>query len=189
MALCVSIASCLPLEAEAVFTNLGSLVQGQNQIRIRVGAVGGAGGEGGGVDRVDFGAVPGMSVGNGRSVQPQQGGAVELSVYASTPGDGERLVTVTANSSGGMNCTTPASCGTITIPFSTVSWTAGNSVGSTNPGGDVQAGSFSGSTAQPIARFVSSKRLQSALYFRYENATVYPAGSYAGRVTFTASMP
>ena len=86
-----------------------------------------------------------------------------------------------------MSCTTAASCGSTTIPFDTVSWTVGNAA--KVDGGDVQPGQFDMSSAQPIARFASARQLKSTLLFRYANTTVYPAGTYTGRVTFTASMP
>jgi len=182
MACTVMIASCLFAEAEAVFTSLGTLVQQQHQIRIRVGS------DGAGVDTVNFGSIDGNKVGNAQSVAGQAGQGVDLWVFAWTPGDGDRVVTVTANSAMGMSCTTPSSCGATTIPFDTVSWTVG-STAQADGGGDVQSGSFNMNTAQPIARFPSARQLKSTLFFRYANATVYPAGTYVGRVTFTASMP
>jgi hypothetical protein len=172
-------------ESEAVVTDLGNVAQSQHQIRIRVGA------EESGVDIVNFGTIAGERVGNGQAVSAQTAG-VPLSVQAWTPGDTERIVTVTADSSAGMSCITPVSCGNITIPFDTVSWSVG---GTQKSGGDgvngagLRSGTFSASAVQPIARFSSDTRLQSTLFFRYANVTVYPAGRYSGRVTFTASMP
>ena len=181
MACTVMIASCLLPEAEAVFISLGTLVQAQHQIRIRVG------GDSAGVDTVNFGSIDGNKVGNAQSVAARGGSGVDLWVFAWTPGDGDRMVTVTANSAMGMSCTTAASCGATTIPFDTVSWTVGNTAKA--DGGDVQPGQFDMSSAQPIARFASARQLKSTLLFRYANTTVYPAGTYTGRVTFTASMP
>jgi hypothetical protein len=182
MACTVMIASCLLPEAEAVFLSLGALVQAQHQIRIRVGS------DAAGVDTVNFGSIDGTKVGNGQSVAGQGGSGVDLWVSAWTPGDGDRVVTVTANSAMGLSCTSSSSCGTTTIPFDTVSWTVG-SAATANGGGDVQPGKFNMSSAQPIARFASARQLKSTLFFRYANSTVYPAGTYTGRVTFTASMP
>lgn len=182
MACTVMIASCLLPEAEAVFVSLGTLVQAQHQIRIRVGS------DAAGVDTVNFGSIDGNKVGNAQSVAAQGGSGIELWVFAWTPGDGDRMVTVTANSAMGMSCTTAPSCGATTIPFDTVSWTVGSNA-KADGGGDVQPGSFNMSAAQPIARFPSARQLKSTLFFRYANATVYPAGTYTGRVTFTASMP
>jgi hypothetical protein len=175
----------LVFQSEAVVTDLGNIAQSQHQIRIRIGA------DQSGVDTVNFGTIMGERVGNGQAVNAQTAG-VSLSVQAWTLGDTERVVTVTADSSAGMNCVTPASCGNITIPFDTVSWSVG---GTQKSGGDgvngagLRSGTFSTSAVQPIARFSSDTRLQSTLFFRYANATVYPAGTYSGRVTFTASMP
>ena len=92
MACTVMIASCLLSEAEAVFISLGTLVQTQHQIRIRVGS------DSAGVDTVNFGSIDGNKVGDAQSVAARGGSGVDLWVFAWTPGDGDRMVTVTANS-------------------------------------------------------------------------------------------
>jgi hypothetical protein len=173
------IASCLLTEAGAVITQLGPLVEGQHQIRISVGAENG-------VDTVNFEHVTGAKLGTGEIVNSRDAAGVDLQVWAWTPGEADRMVTVTANSTGGLVCITSQSCGLIAIPFDTVSWTVGRNAVA---GNGIVAGRFNGSAAQPLAHFASAQRLQSTLNFRYANNTFYPAGTYVGRVTFTASMP
>lgn len=103
-------------------------------------------------------------------------------------------VRLTATAAPGLGCTTPTSCGSTSIPFSTISWV------STNPdatGQDIQSGSFnaSGSPQQlaqfplPLLSLLSARtEMNNALRFRYANSTLYPSGTYTGRVTFTATM-
>ena len=181
MALVSLSALCLACEAGAVFTDVDTLLQAQSQIRIRVGS-----NAAGTVDTVDFGTIAGNLVGNG-TTQPT--GSTDIEVNAWTLLPGSRTVTVSANSSAGMACATAASCGSTIIPFTQVSWIASNSVAPNGGTFDVQSGSFTGSGAQTIASFPSGRRMQNNLTFRYDNTTVYPAGTYSGVVTFTASMP
>ncbi|MGL5003483.1 MAG: hypothetical protein ACRDAM_11135 [Casimicrobium sp.] len=170
------IAFCALLaQAQAVITDLSQATQAQHQLRIKVGS------QQNSVDTVSFGTIPGASVGNGTPVPALDRSGIEISVYAWTPGSNERSVVLTANSSVGMHCVTTTSCGNTAIPFDTVSWTS--------RGGDIRAGRFDLSANQHLARANSDRTMKSTLFFRYANATVYPAGTYRGRVTFTASMP
>jgi hypothetical protein len=167
--------------AEAVFTNLG--IPFFHTISIRVGSFGGT------VDTVNFGTVAGNVVGNSAAITAS--GTVDVVVNALTLVSGSRTVTVNADSAAGMSCQTAATCASTLIPFSAVSWTVSNSVA---PSGspsvfDIQAGSFNTSASQTIASFPSGRRMDNTLSFKYANSTVYPAGTYRGRVTFTASMP
>ena len=167
--------------AGAVFTSLSTAVL-PNSISIRVGSQSA-------VDTVNFGTVPGNQVGNGTAVSAS--GTVEVAVRAFTAADCERTVTVNADSSLGMICQTPSRCATAIIPFSSVRWTVSNASAPSGatPNFNIQPGSFNGSASQTIASFPSDRRLSSSLSFKYANNTVYPAGSYQGRVTYTASMP
>jgi hypothetical protein len=168
--------------AEAVFTNLG--IPFFHTISIRVGSLGGT------VDTVNFGTVAGNVVGNSAAITAP--GTVDVVVNALTLVSGSKTVTVNADSAAGMSCQTAATCASTLIPFSAVSWTVSNSVTPTaGPPSvfDIQAGSFIASASQTIASFPSGRRMDNTLSFKYANSDVYPAGSYRGRVTFTASMP
>lgn len=109
-----------------------------------------------------------------------------------------RPVTLVVDSSAGMPCITPTSCGATLIPFSTISWT---STDATSPSqGDIQSNTFSGGAAQTLASFNAAtstffgifdsdtRFMSNTLTFRYANSTVYPAGTYSGTVRFTATM-
>ena len=164
--------------AEAVVTHLAN--SSVDTISIRVGSVNA-------VDTVNFGTIAGDVVGNNLPVAAA--GTVEIVVSAE--GTGNRDITVNADSVAGMSCQSVSSCGGAIIPFSTVSWTVGSL---SSPGGSqslssMPAGSFNGSNSQTVASFKSSHRLSNTLSFKYANDAVYPAGTYRGRVTFTASMP
>lgn len=178
----VTVATALGLlaPAEAVFTSLG--IPFAHTISIRVGSIAA-------VDTVDFGTMAGQTVGNNLTVTAP--GAVDVVVNALTLTAGSRTVSVNADSSAGISCQIASSCRGTTIPFSTVGWTVGNSVARSESSSlvDIQAGSFNGSASQTIASFPSGQRLSNTLSFKYANATVYPAGSYRGRITFTASTP
>lgn len=100
-------------------------------------------------------------------------------------------VVLTVNSSAGLMCVGGSGCGSTIIPFSTVSWTSYNK-DTTYPGLDIQDGAFTGSASQTLTNFYvagGSVTMQNVLVFQYANTTLYPAGQYNGRVTFTASMP
>jgi hypothetical protein len=168
--------------AEAVFTNL-ILPSLLNNITISVGSTNAT------IDTVNFGTIAGNVVGNSAAVAAP--GTVAVVVTGRTFLAGSRTVTVSADSAAGISCQTAATCASTPIPFSAVSWTVSNSVA---PSGspsvfDIQAGSFNGSASQTIASFPSGRSMSNTLSFKYANSTVYPAGSYSGRVTFTASMP
>jgi hypothetical protein len=81
-----------------------------------------------------------------------------------------------------VDASVPLTDGTHVIPFTDISWTSAT--------GDIPAGRFTGSPNQlllgPISTFwqVSDRHT-----FYYDNLQVLPAGSYTGRVTYTASIP
>lgn len=100
-----------------------------------------------------------------------------------------QTITLTADSSVGLGCVSGSGCGTTIIPFSTISWTsdsAGSSVG------DITDGVFSGGATQTLLTASSINnglRIENILVFTYANSTIYPAGQYTGRVTYTATLP
>lgn len=108
-----------------------------------------------------------------------------------------RPVTLTATVPVGLTCTTASSCGANVIPFSDISWV---STDRTNPTqGDIQNGSFVSGSTQTLASFDGAtatillvngdtRFMANTLSFQYANTTVYPAGSYSGTVSFTATM-
>lgn len=104
---------------------------------------------------------------------------------------GQRVV-VTANSSAGLACAS-GTCGTTVIPFNKVSWTSSGLETGTYAGQDFLSGSFSGSPSQTLLDFTApaarSFSIVNDWVFSYSNDTLYPAGVYTGRVTFTATMP
>lgn len=104
---------------------------------------------------------------------------------------GQRVV-VTANSSAGLACAS-GPCGATVIPFSKVSWTSSGLATGSNAGQDFLSGSFNGSTNQTLLDFTApaanSFAIDNDWVFSYSNDTLYPAGVYTGRVTFTATMP
>lgn len=116
-------------------------------------------------------------------------GGVLVSLTAKMPGT--TLVTLNVDSAAGLSCVGGSGCGTTIIPFNTISWKSYNH-DTTYPSFDIQDGTFSGSSSQSLtAYYVSgaSLNMSNVLIFQYANTTLYPAGQYHGRVTFTASMP
>lgn len=182
--------------AEALAT-ITLLPTGQpRQIILRVGS------DNGTINRVDFDVSGTNLVQNPQPVQgvPTNGapatspaGGVEIVLETrnrNVNGQGTSI-TLTADSSSGLTCQSAASCGSTVIPFSTISWISYNQA--TNyPGLDIQNGTFDNSTSQfliNVRATNTSVRFSNVLVFTYNNATIYPAGVYQGRVTYTASMP
>ena len=76
----------------------------------------------------------------------------------------------------------PLSSGSHTIPFTEIYWTAEQ--------GDIPSGSFNGSPAQVILEPTSTLwQVSDRHTFYYRNDQVVPAGTYTGRVTYTAAIP
>lgn len=110
-------------------------------------------------------------------------------------------ITLTADSTTGLACVSGSGCGSTVIPFSDISWASTNSAAS---GLDIQNGAFNGSATQQLARYQNDysvctwfivcfytyydTNMYNTLLFTYANSTLYPAGQYKGRVTFTATM-
>ncbi|WP_295527619.1 hypothetical protein [uncultured Pseudacidovorax sp.] len=188
---CVASVASPPVGA-VVLTTYVSVTEG---ITLRVGSAGGT------IDEVSFNVSnanvapsPGVIAGAGA-------GAIAVTVSADKNSlFGPTVATLTASSSAGLPCITPASCGSTVIPFSSISWVSANLDTGTNAGNDIQNGSFDGSASQQLAQFAlpgllqtlflgsSRTQMSNTLSFSYANSTLYPAGSYRGRVTFTATM-
>jgi len=87
--------------------------------------------------------------------------------------------------------TAPLSNGTVTIPFSKISWTArGNASGggSETAPQPVPSGAFNNGVTTLAAFPVNSWR-ESCHTFRYANDTVVASGDYLGTITYTLSAP
>ncbi len=155
-------------------------------------------GSSGGVDMVTFNvtganiaptptAVTGTS--NGPATTPT--GGTQIVMTAQGPfGVTYNEVKLNVDSSAAMTCIS-GGCGTTTIPFTTISWTAYNH-DATYPTLDIQSGTFNGSASQTLVDFYvigGSIQMSNVLQFSYNNATLYPSGTYYGRVTYTASIP
>lgn len=99
-------------------------------------------------------------------------------------------VKFTVDSSVGLACISGTGCGSTIIPFNTISWASD----STNPsaGLDIASGSFTGGSTQTlfwVGSMNAGLKVENVLVFSYANSTLYPAGRYTGRVTYTASLP
>lgn len=103
---------------------------------------------------------------------------------------GDQVLRLSVNSAAGLACVGATGCGSTVIPFNTISWVAYEK--GTFSTFDIQDGSFNGSTTQSLANFsccgTGSVEMANTLVFTYNNATLYPAGRYTGRVVFTASI-
>lgn len=173
--------------AQAVITTTLLTLSG-NRLTLRVGSAGGT------IDNVAFTV-------SGANLQPSPAPVtrpdtvtVLLTADKALLALAVNTVRLTVTAAPGLGCATPTSCGSASIPFSTISWV------STNPdatGQDIQSGSFNASgSPQQLAQFplpllsVLSARteMNNALRFSYANSTLYPSGTYTGRVTFTATM-
>lgn len=106
---------------------------------------------------------------------------------------GNRVI-VTVDASAGLACTS-GPCGATVIPFSKISWESSSLQTGTYAGQDFGSGSFTDSSTQPLLDFtvttipMRSFSIVNDWNFTYSNDTLYPAGVYQGRVTFTATMP
>ncbi len=118
-------------------------------------------------------------------------GGVRIRLSAQWP-TGNSTVRLTVSSPAGLTCTGGSGCGATIIPFTTISWVAYEKVNFTTA--DIQNGSFTGAANQSLANFsccggANGVEMANTLIFQYSNATLYPSGSYQGRVTYTASAP
>ncbi len=169
------------------------------QLALRVGSPAG-------VDAVSF-SVTGNNV--ALNPQPVVGApAIDVWVLPLRPAGNTttaRPVTLMVDSSSPLQCQTPATCGTTTIPFNKISWVASNSSGA--GAGDITNSTFSGGAGQQIAAFDANTTYctfwllfcwnwayqtdqlsATRLTFSYANDVIYPAGTYEGTVRFTATL-
>ncbi len=151
--------------AEAAITFVGFAAP--PDIAVRVGAPSG-------VSTVDF-AVPAAGVGSGPPVTGTPG--VFIGALARHPFTFPFPVfTLSVDSSVAMTN------GTENINFNQISWTATE--------GDIPSGTFSGASAQVIlGPLLAAFIVTDTHTFEYANSTVMAAGTYTGRVTYTAAIP
>lgn len=96
-------------------------------------------------------------------------------------------VQLTVNSAVGLSCISGTGCGSTVIPFNNISWVSYN-----RGSYDINDGSFSGGSTQTlfwVGVINGGLKLENTLVFTYANSTLYPAGQYTGRVTYTATLP
>lgn len=177
-------------EALAVFTFTPLIAF--RRITLRVGSAGGT------IDTVTFNVTganispsptPVTGVASGPATSPAGGVEVNMSAELPSPGN-QTQITLNVDSSAGLTCVGGTGCGSTVIPFTTISWTSANR-DTTYPGLDIGPGTFTGGTQSLVNFFVTggSINMSNVLTFTYNNATIYPAGQYTGRVVYTAAMP
>jgi hypothetical protein len=145
------------------------------QLRIAIGSLGTT------IDTVVF-DLAATSPGSGT---PIIGSApVQVEVAYKKQGAAAVTIVLTTDGSTAMACITPATCGATSIPMTQVSWTASM--------GQWPSGTFSGAASQLLLNFTAGGGggavtvREDILSYSYANATAYPAGTYQGRVTYTA---
>jgi hypothetical protein len=101
-------------------------------------------------------------------------------------------VKVTATTPVGLTCVAGSGCGSTVVPFNTISWVAyGNGTDSNSQVADVKSGTFVNNGTQNLSYAGykgSSPTVSNNLIFNYNASTIYPAGRYTGRVTYTATI-
>lgn len=162
----------------------------------------------GAIDTVQFnvdGASAGNSLptvassnGNGTPITATSGGVVIYMNMQVPVGNLAQSVTTTVTSPAGLTCIS-GGCSSTSIPFSKISWTA-----TPQSSDDFQNGAFIAGSTQTIQSgalpgggltgilisiFGGTYTASSTLNFTYANDTAYPAGSYSGTVTYTATLP
>lgn len=120
-------------------------------------------------------------------------GGVEVYVRTRNQNQGGKFTNLilTVDSSAGLACVGGSGCGATLIPFNTISWVSYDQ-DTTYVGFDIQNGRFDGSASQVLTNYWMddvSVEMSNVLVFTYDNATLYPAGLYLGRVIYTATMP
>ncbi|HVZ43448.1 MAG TPA: hypothetical protein VHA82_06515 [Ramlibacter sp.] len=107
---------------------------------------------------------------------PQQ---VYVGGFYRTPGTGGNAtltVTSPANLTSGGN----------TISFNNISWVSGGN-GDASP--TIPSGTFAAGTTQTLLSIARNNWFESCLAFSYANASLAPAGTFTGRVTYTLTTP
>lgn len=101
-------------------------------------------------------------------------------------------VKVTATTPVGLTCVSGSGCGSTVIPFNTISWVAyGNGTDANSLVTDVKSGTFVNNGTQNLSYAGykgGSPTVSNNLIFNYNASTIYPAGRYTGRVTYTATI-
>ena len=101
-------------------------------------------------------------------------------------------VKVTATTPVGLTCVSGSGCGSTVIPFNTISWMAyGNGTDANSLVTDVKSGTFVNNGTQNLSYAGykgGSPTVSNHLIFNYNASTIYPAGRYTGRVTYTATI-
>lgn len=185
----------LTAQAGAVITVTGGYT-GIRTIVMRVGSASGV------VDVVQFDVanapvgdsqsaiIPSVN-GNGTPVIASSGAVpIFINMRAATAQTFRLTVTSPAN----LTCTS-GGCGSATIPFSAIRWTSTTVTGAANWQADIKSDTFVPNTTQVLTTFPGNigapagfnVTWNNTMTFSYNNATAYPAGSYTGRVTYTAT--
>jgi hypothetical protein len=137
------------------------------------------------IDTVNF-TVPGANSGNGTPIVGAENGIPNqtslIDARARAPGTSSKTVFWVVDSSQPLVCNTPVTCGSTTISLSKIRWT-------TPAGSEIPSGQFSGAPNQALYSFQTSRYVYTYQTFYFLNDEIYPAGNYAGRVTYTVSMP
>ena len=135
-------------------------------------------------DTVRF-TVRGDRVGDGTSVAGLENGTRADSLIdasARAPVSNSRTAVWTLDSSQPLTCSTPATCGSTTIPMTKFRWTVAG-------GTEIASGTFSGAANQALYSFQNTRYVSVYKTFYYINDEIVPAGTYTGRVVYTVSMP
>jgi hypothetical protein len=188
------LAACSSAHAVVAFLNTG----GGRSITLQVGSANAA------INTVTFdvlnaaiapSAAPVTGVAGGGAPPTAPAGGVFVMLTTNRRGNAPDVVKLVANSSAGMRCQSGVcTASPLTIPFSTVSWTSFEVTGGGFNAG-IASGRFTGSASQTLlsltvpARAGNGVLVANTLVFSYDNATLFPSGTYSGRVTYTASVP
>ena len=183
-------------QAGAVVTITGGYF-GPRTLTLRVGSTAG-------VDTVQFnvvGSSTGNSLpagapiqGNGTAIAASSGGVAFRMSMQLPIGSLSQAMTTTVTSPAALTCT-GGNCTGYSIPFSSISWTVSPAPSGPNAAFDLQNGTFAGGGTQTLLNFVvtfgggSAVDVTSTMNFTYANTVAYPAGTYTGTVTYTASLP
>ncbi|HEY0201606.1 MAG TPA: hypothetical protein VGC24_07930, partial [Burkholderiaceae bacterium] len=132
--------------------------------------------------------------GNGTAIAASSGGVV-FRMFLQVPASKiPQQMTTTVTSPATLTCSS-GGCGSATIPFSDISWVVTPTPSGTYAALDLQNGQFiSGGGTQTLLSFslinaAGTVEVLSTMNFFYANTSAYPAGTYAGTVTYTATAP
>jgi len=125
-----------------------------------------------------FHNVPATQVGDSTPIEGTPASVlIEVSARRANSRDANRTYFIIS-----VDSSTPLSNGTNSISFTNISWTAQD--------GDIPSGSFNGSPAQVLLEPTRARWLVRDWHtFYYNNTQIVPYGTYAGRVTYTVSVP